>query len=342
MNREAAHAREPSVVIAGRITREYILPPVGKPLLDAPGGSALYAAGGIIVWEKDVGLLGCIGEDYPRPWLKQIEAHGLDIAGIQILQQSLDLRAFYAYNEKFEVTKSAPVSQFARRELTFPKALLGYQEPPEKYNDMRKTNRVVPPPMVIPAEYHRPHAVHLCPLDFELHNQLVTAFKAGSVTTLTLDPSPDYMTPSFLRNLRVLLGGLTTFLPSEDELRQLFWGKTHDLWEMAAAIGELGCEIVVVKRGGQGQAIFDVKGNHKWEVPAYPARPADPTGAGDAFCGGYLAGFKKTYDPLQAVLYGNVSASLKVEGSGAFYPSEVLPGLAEARLNALRNLVRRV
>jgi len=68
----------------------------------------------------------------------------------------------------------------------------------------------------------------------------------------------------------------------------------------------------------------------------------DPTGAGDSFCGGFLAGYKKTYDPLQAALYGNVSASLKIEGSGAFYPLDVLPGLAEARLNALKDLVRKV
>ncbi len=333
---------EPSVVIAGRITREYILPPFGKPLLDAPGGSALYAAGGAIVWDKDIGLLARVGEDYPRPWLKQIEAQGVDIVGIQILQQGLDLRDFRAYNEKLEITHGTPVSQFARRELTFPKALLGYQEPPERYKDARMPNLATSSPMEIPSEYRRPQAVHLCPLDFEIHNQLTTAFRAGPVTTLTLDPSPDYMTPSFFRNLRVLLAGLTTFLPSEEELRRLFWGETYDLWEMAAAIGAYGCEIVVVKRGGQGQAIFDVKGNHKWEVPAYPARPADPTGAGDAFCGGYLAGFKKTYDPLQAALYGNVSASLKVEGSGAFYPSEVLPGLAKARLSALINLVRGV
>jgi sugar/nucleoside kinase (ribokinase family) len=333
---------EPSVVIAGRITREYILPPFGKPLLDAAGGSALYAAGGVIVWDNDIGLLARVGEDYPRPWLKQIEAQGVDIVGIQILQQGLDLRDFRAYNEKLEIIHGTPVSQFARRELTFPKALLGYQEPPGSNKDARKPNLAAYLPMEIPSEYRRPQAVHLCPLDFEIHNQLTTAFRAGPVTTLTLDPSPDYMTPSFFRNLRVLLAGLTTFLPSEEELRRLFWGETYDLWEMAAAIGAYGCEIVVVKRGGQGQAIFDVKGNHKWEVPAYPARPADPTGAGDAFCGGYLAGFKKTYDPLQAALYGNVSASLKVEGSGAFYPSEVLPGLAEARLSALINLVREV
>jgi cytidine kinase len=342
MDPKAGHFKEPSFVIAGRITREYILPPFGMPLLDAPGGSALYAAGGFIVWEKDIGVLATVGEDYPRPWLKQIEAHGVDIAGIQVLQKSLDLRSFRAYNEKFEITHGTPVSQFARRELTFPKALLGYQEAPEKSKDARKTHATTALPLEIPAEYYQPRAVHLCPLDFEIHNQLITIFRAGSVTTVTLDPSPDYMVPSFFRNLRVVISGLTTFLPSEEELRRLFWGKTHDLWEMAAAIGEYGCEIVVVKRGGQGQAIFDVKGNHKWEVPAYPARPADPTGVGDAFCGGYLAGFRKTYDPLQAALYGNVSASLKVEGSGAFYPSEVLAGLAEARLDALKNLVRAI
>jgi sugar/nucleoside kinase (ribokinase family) len=331
---------EPSNVIAGRITREYILPPFGKPILDVPGGDALYAAGGLSVWDNDIGLLARVGEDYPRPWLKQIEAQGVDIAGIQILEQSLDLRDFHAYNEKLEITRGTPVSQFARRELTFPKALLGYQEPSERHKDTKKIHMAAPLPMEIPADYRRPHAVHLCPLDFEIHNQLTTAFRAGSVTTITLDPSPDYMTRSFLRNLRVVLAGLTTFLPSEEELRRLFWGETYDLWEMAAAIGAYGCEIVVVKRGGLGQVVFDVKGNHKWEIPAYPARPADPTGAGDAFCGGYLAGFRKTYDPLEAALYGNVSASLTVEGSGAFYPTEVLPGLAEARLSALKNLVR--
>ena len=43
-----------------------------------------------------------------------------------------------------------------------------------------------------------------------------------------------------------------------------------------------------------------------------------------------------------AALYGNVSASLKVEGSGPFYPLEVMPGLAEARLHALKEMAREI
>jgi hypothetical protein len=37
-----------------------------------------------------------------------------------------------------------------------------------------------------------------------------------------------------------------------------------------------------------------------------------------------------------------VSASLKLEGSGALYPLGTLSGLAEARLNVLKDLVRKV
>ena len=333
---------ELTYVIAGRVTRDFILPSVGQPHLDAPGGSALYTAGGLLVWDKAAGILARVGEDYPRPWLKEIRSRDLDIEGIQILQKSIDLRAFHAYNEKLELVHGPPITQFARRELTFPKILHGYQDSPEIDKDMKKPDILAPLAGEIPAEYREAKAVHLCPLDFVSHNQLSVAFRAGLTTTLTLDPSAGYMTPAFYRDLRIVIAGLTAFLPSEEELRGLFWDKTHDLWEMSTALGEYGCEIVVIKRGRLGQAVYDVKGKHRWEIPAYPARPADPTGVGDAFCGGFLAGFRKTYDPVQATLYGNVSASLNLEGSGAFYPLDVLSGLAEARLNVMKEMVREV
>lgn len=327
-------------VVAGHLTREYVLPPVGTPLLDVPGGSALYACGGLLTWGKQVGILARVGEDYPRQWLREIETHGVDVAGVSILQKSVDVRAFHAYDSQFQITHGSPVSQFARRGLTFPKALLGYQPPPDAADNTDNPEFLAPSATEIPAPYRDARALHLCPLDLMSHHQISGSFRAFGVTTLTIDPASDYMTPSYLQDLRGILSGLTAFLPSEEDLRALFWDRTYDLWEMITAIGDYGCEIVVVKCGANGQVVLDVKGNHKWEIPAYPARRADPTGAGDAFCGGFLAGFKRTYDPLQAALHGNIAASLKLEGSGAFYPLGVLQGLAEARLDVLKDLVR--
>jgi sugar/nucleoside kinase (ribokinase family) len=67
----------------------------------------------------------------------------------------------------------------------------------------------------------------------------------------------------------------------------------------------------------------------------------DPTGAGDAFCGGFLAGFRSTYEPVDAALHGNISASLVIEGGGPFYALDALPGLAQARLEGLRGMARK-
>lgn len=332
---------EPRFVVAGFLRREYLLPPVGRPLLDVPGGNLLYAAGGLRVWETNIGLLGRIGEDYPLQWRRDIEARGFDTHGIKILPGSLDLRSFRAYSDSFELTRNNPVSHFARRQLTFPKALLGYQ-PPDTNRSPRQLHPHAPTLGDIPAEYQSASAVHLCPMDFTSQGQLLSAFKAGLATTITLDPEISYMNPDFLKDLRELLNGLTAFLPSQEELRALFWGRTNDIWEMAETLSSYGCELVVIKRGGQGQWLYDGMGKHRWEIPAYSSRMADPTGAGDAFCGGFLAGYRNTYDPLEAALHGNVSASLKVEGSGAFYPLDVTPGLAQARLEALRDMVHKV
>jgi sugar/nucleoside kinase (ribokinase family) len=225
--------------------------------------------------------------------------------------------------------------------MTIPKSLLGYQ-PPDPHEDPRRIDPLAPAALDVPKEYRDAPAVHLCPMDFTSQSQLIRVFKGGANLTLSLDPASSYITPTFWRNLRIVLQGVTCFQPSEEELRNLFWGETHDLWEMASKVSEFGPQIVVIKRGMNGQYVYDAAGHHRYEIPAYPSRFADPTGAGDAFAGGFLFGFHKTNDPLLAALHGSVSASLKVEGSGPFYPLNVMPGLALARFNSLKDLAREV
>jgi ribokinase len=194
----------------------------------------------------------------------------------------------------------------------------------------------------IPDDYLTARAAYLCPMELVTQTQLIAGLKRGAVHTFILDPAPAAMTPASRRELPALLNGVTAFLPSEEEIRNLFQAETHDLWEMAEAVALYGCEYVVIKRGAQGQLLYDAAAKRRWEIPAYPSRVEDVTGAGDAFGGGFMAGFCKDYDALEGVLRGNVSASLKLEGLGAFHPLDVLPGLAEARLEALRDMVRRV
>lgn len=332
----------PIFVIAGRLRRDYLLPPVGRPLIDVPAGDLLYAAAGLAAWEGSIGLLARVGEDYPNEWLHSFEQRGLDTRGIRILPEHLDLRFFQAYLDPLTPQRNNPVAHFARLGLTYPKALLGYQPPSEVQDNRKMAEPASPRPADIPEDYLNASAVHLCPLDYLTHNRLIPAFRQGRTSTLTLDPSAAYMTPATWLDVRRLLHGLTAFLPSEEELRALFWGDSNDLWEMAEELAAQGCELIVIKRGGRGQMLYDAPARKRWEIPAYPAHLADPSGAGDSFCGGFLAGYRQTYDPLRAVLYGNVSASLTIEGSGAFHALEALPGLAQARLQSLAEIVRQV
>ena len=329
-------------VLAGRLRRDYFLPATGRPLIDVPGGSLLYAASGLTVWEKGTGLLARVGEDYPHDWLKDFNHHGWDTRGVHILPKAVDQRYFQASLDHKTIQHTNPVAHFARLGLPFPKSLLGYTPPSELEDDRKTSPPDAPRPADIPPDYLDARAIHLCPLDFMTANRITSTFRQAGTAVVTLDPSTAYMKPGALESVHSLLRGLTAFLPSEEELRSLFWGNSTDLWEMAAAAASFGCEFVVVRRGERGQMLYDPNSKKRWEIPAYPARLTDLTGAGDAFNGGFLAGYAKTFDPLRAVLHGNVAASLTVEGSGAFHALETLPGLAEARLESLAATVRLV
>lgn len=335
----------PRYIIAGQLTRDYVILPSGKPLLDVPGGNLIYAAAGLTIWEPDScpGLVARVGEDYPQEWIDSFQSYGLDVSGIRVLPEALDLRSFNVYSDRAYHSTEDPVTHFARLGLPFPKALLGYRPPSSAMPDSRTQLKATSLRQVdIPPHYLEATAAHLCPLDYLTHSLLPAVFRQAGFTTITLDPSRGYMTPVFWNDLPSLLTGLTAFLPNEDEIRSLFFGRSTDPWEMCEALAAFGVDFIVIKRGEGGQLLYDAASRSRWEIPAYPSRVIDPSGAGDAFCGGFLTGYRKTYDPLLAVLHGNIASSLVIEGQGAFYAMDALPGLANARLEAIKENVRKV
>jgi sugar/nucleoside kinase (ribokinase family) len=329
-------------VIAGQLNRDYILLPNGKEFIDVPGGSLLYAAAGLGLWEKSTGLVGRVGEDFPQEWIERITKYGFDSRGIKVFPRAIDLRNFTAYPDFDSPQKDNPVAHFSRLGLPFPKSLLGYINPLPQSDSRSRPTEITIRPNDIPADYLDATAAHLCPIDFLSHSLLSSSLRHGHVSTITIDPAEGYMDPIFWESMRSLLSGVTAFLTSEQKIRRLFHGRTTDLWEMAEAISNFGCEIVVIKLGNRGQYLLDNTNQLKWVVPAYPIQVFDPTGAGDAFCGGFLAGYRQNYDPLEATMYGNISSSFAISGSSPFFALDALPGLAQARLESLRSMVRKI
>lgn len=332
----------PTFVFAGRLYRDYYITANDEPVLDVLGGNVPYAAVGAKLWQDSPppGIMARVGEDYPQAWLQKLEQRGFDISGVRALPQSIDVRNFYVYKDKVTRVSGDPIPHFARLDLEYPKALLGYKNRQDELD-----SRVEPAPTSlrqddIPEPYQDATAAHLCPLDYISHSLMPAAFRQAGLTTVTLDPVSSYMNPTFWSDVPSLVTGLTAFIPAEEDLRALFEGQSDDVWEMAEALAGYGCDHVVIKRGERGQWLYDAASKSRWEIPACPARIANPTGVGDAFCGGFLAGYRQTYDPLEATLHGNVSASIVSEGSSIFFALDVLPGLPQARLDSLRQSVR--
>jgi hypothetical protein len=333
----------PAYIILGQLRREFLITPNHKLIADQPGGSLLYAAEGAGLWlKKDqrIGLVARVGEDYPRAWLDQIAQRGYITEGIKVLPEEVDLRYFRAYTDLRTFHQDDPVSHFTKHGLTMPKSLLGYQSnrPPATLREVMSTSLRQSD---IPESYFQAEAAHLTGMDFLSHTISPPVLRQAGVQIVTLDPG-SYMQKENLEEVKSMIIGLTAFLPSEDQLSQLFMGLTVDTREMIEEVASWGVEIVVVKRAWQGQMIYHSTTRKCYEIPAYPSKMVDPTGAGDVFAGGFLAGLSITGSPTQAVMYGNVAASFAVEGSGAFYTQDALPGLQQARLESIRDSVREV
>lgn len=81
-------------LVIGRLTRRFMILPEDQVLEDLPGGSTLYTAAGIRVWDSGVGLVARVGCDYPDEWITKFHQYQLDTRGIWRLEDPKDLREF--------------------------------------------------------------------------------------------------------------------------------------------------------------------------------------------------------------------------------------------------------
>jgi ribokinase len=328
--------------VVGGLREDYFITSGGEAHLHVLGGNAVYAAAGARIWAKKVGLVARVGSNFPPEWLTRLEVAGIDVRGVRVLPDPQDTRTFYAYLSQEERVDTDPIAHFARLGRPVPRELVDYVSSTTGQESRAQFMPLAVRPGDLGESTLGARGFHLAPGDFLTHHTLPVAVRRNSRPIVTVDPSIRYMQPAFKDDLRRIVSGIDAFLPSEMEVRSYFRDETHELWEAAAALGAMGATYIVVKLGSRGQYLYESATGRKRHVPAYPVTVRDVTGAGDAYCGGFLVGLAETGDAVEAALRGSISASIVVEGVGALYALGSTPRLAEARLQSLRDRVRKV
>jgi|SRR3990170_119350 len=326
--------------ILGDLCEDYIITSDGEAHCGILGGDAAFAVVGARIWSESVSVTARVGADFPRSALDALLKSGIELSGIRIVEGSSDAIRFYAYLSLEERTEANPASHFLRIGQPMPKELLRRQSGQDHPRPLQGPSALELRPADLLPELFSTNAAHVCPAGRLAHSLLPPRLRELGAKIVTLDAGPTELQPDQSKELSSVVRGLDAFLASEEEARSLFRPRRPDVWEMAETLSDLGCRVVVLKAGAKGQYVWDRAGRKRWHVAAYPVHPKDPTGAGSAYCGGFLVGFASREDALEGALFGSVSASLVIEGSGALFALDALPGLAQARLNALRSTAK--
>ena len=85
--------------------------------------------------------------------------------------------------------------------------------------------------------------------------------------------------------------------------------------------------IVVYKRGEKGCTTFSTEG--RFDTPVYPVAALKPTGAGDAFMGGFISGLVAGIPLQEAVRRGAATAAIVVARVGC---APAMPNAAEVQV----------
>jgi len=297
-----------SVLIVGSTALDSIkTPKTENPRL--LGGSASHAAVAASFFSP-VKLIGVVGEDFPRRYLRLYKRHGINLEGLQVRPgNTFHWSGEYEANMNNRRTLLTELGVFETFTPTLPTA-------------HRET------PFVLLANI----APSL------QHHVLDQMRRPRFVVADTMDLWLNIALEELLRLLKRIDG----FVLNDSEAQQLT--KEANVFTALCKLHKLGPKYVIIKKGSHGSILSGPKGI--FICPAYPLpRVMDPTGAGDSFVGGmmgYLAGARGSIDThiRRAMIYGSVVASFCCEGFGLKRTTKLKRAQIEQRMKELEKLTR--
>ncbi|MEW9835171.1 carbohydrate kinase family protein [Mesorhizobium sp. ZMM04-4] len=157
---------------------------------------------------------------------------------------------------------------------------------------------------------------------------------------VTMDILADSFVNATLYHDLDFLEHLTAFLPSEMEIARIWRPGSIEGWLKENAVRHR-CHMVA-KLGERGALVCEAATGVLTHVPAYAAAVVDTTGAGDGFCGGFVAGLVAGENAVAAAAMGTVSASYVVETYGALETCIPSDEQRKARLDDIRAATRAI
>jgi sugar/nucleoside kinase (ribokinase family) len=241
-----------------------------------PGGAALYTAIAAKTLVRNVDLVTCVGKDY---------------AHIDVLRY---------FNLKGIKVSSKPSTSFT----------IKYDEDwKADYLEVKIGTGVYIKHSQIPVSWLGDETIlHLAPMSPQKVLKTIDFIRRVSPKTLiSVNTWIGYIRKSTLNTLREVARKADFFVLNESEAYAL-----TGLRNLPRAVAKLETETLIVTLGELGAVVK--RGGDIMLIPALtklPGETVDVTGAGDVWCGGFLAGYMLTKDLNKAVVSGSILAGLK-------------------------------
>ena len=321
----------------GSLTLDNVVLADGRYLPRSCGGNVVYSALAARLWHDRVGLVSRVGVDYPESFLTLLADQGLDLGGVVRGRGAHGMNVAFSYRPDGSRVRAFPPHVMAaippeERARFVDYTTLGVAHRFGVWNAFSPDGSEVPDSWLSSLR-----GVHCAAMPVESHVSIAGHVRASDATAAWLQvDSPWYDERDLaVDHAQSLFSRIDALLPSEDDVQKAY--PETDIRRGVARIFQAGAKLVVLKRGSAGCMVFQADGSTR-TLPVLATDIVDLTGAGDAFCGGFLAGMALGDDPVTAAMYGTVSASFAIEGPGISRLLAATPAEASQRLTRLRRI----
>lgn len=263
----------------------------GEVTMGVLGGGGPQTAWGMALAARDgkgagVGLVGGVHETESEDVFAPLHALGVDLSGV-----------------RRSATPTARAWQLFEADET--RTQVWRVPPPVLREQLRRRWDDLPPLYREARGFH--WGIHPEQPDLDFARQLMGMGKQVSLEAFRAPDQP--LTPDALA---AIMTSCAVFSAGLREAQVM--AGTDDTEDVLARFGAAGCRILTLRMGDAGSLAVDFARGERVRVPAYTAQVRDSTGAGNAYCGAFLARLDEGI--ASAACHAAVAASYMIEQVG--------------------------